>query len=218
VVPLWFLEACRPGVWALARTLLRIRFHGVERVPRAGPVVLAPNHVSFMDPILVTIPIHRPLHYMTLEPFFRVRGLGPLIRWCRAFPVQEDEPDGAAVRTALRLLRAGEPLVIFPEGGRSPDGRVRPFRPGAFRLALAARAPVVPVSIAGAFESWPAGRRLPRPGRVTITYHPPVDASILPAGADRREQPAILMQVVRERIRAALPGEREPGDPMRDGQ
>jgi 1-acyl-sn-glycerol-3-phosphate acyltransferase len=204
-VPFWFLEACRPGVWAAARGLFRIRFEGVEHVPRTGPVVITPNHVSFMDPILVTIPVRRALHYMALEPFFRVRGLGPLMRWARAFPIQEGEPDSPAVRRALRVLREGDPLVIFPEGGRSPDGRLRPFRPGAFRLALATGAPVVPVTIVGAFEAWPPERRLPRPGRIAITYHAPLDGSVLPPTADRKARPDLLMALVRERVASALP-------------
>ena len=104
----WFLDLCRPGVRALARVLFRIRFFGVEHVPPSGPVVLAPNPVSFMDPVLITIPIRRPLHYMTLESFFHVRGLGPLIRWCRAFPVRDADVDRRAVRTALRILHAGD--------------------------------------------------------------------------------------------------------------
>jgi 1-acyl-sn-glycerol-3-phosphate acyltransferase len=203
-VPFWFLEACRPGVRAAARALFRIRFEGVEHVPETGAVVIAPNHVSFMDPILVTIPVRRALHYMALEPFFRVRGLGALMRWARAFPVQEGEPDGPAVRRALRLLRQGEPLVIFPEGGRSPDGRLQPFRPGAFRLALATGAPVVPVTIVGAFEAWPVGRRLPRPGRVTIIYHRALDGSAVEAVADRKARPEILMELVRDRVASGL--------------
>jgi len=192
-------------VWAAARALLHIRFQGVEHVPRTGPVVITPNHVSFMDPILMTIPIRRALHYMALEPFFRVRGLGTLMRWARAFPVQEGEADNPAVRRALRLLRQGEPLVIFPEGGRSPDGRLQAFRPGAFRLALAAEAPVVPVTIVGAFEAWPAQRRLPRPGRVAITYHAPLDGAALPSDAHRKARPELLMALVRERIASGLP-------------
>ena len=204
-VPFWFLEALRPGVRTAARGLFRIRFEGVDHVPREGPVVITPNHTSFMDPILVTIPIRRALHYMALEPFFRIRGLGALMRWARAFPIQEGEPDSPAVRRALRILREGEPLVIFPEGGRSPDGRLQAFRPGAFRLALVTGAPVVPVTIAGAFESWPAKRRLPRPGRITITYHAPLDGTALPAGADRKARPDLLMALTRERIAVALP-------------
>jgi 1-acyl-sn-glycerol-3-phosphate acyltransferase len=191
-------------VWAAARALLRIRFTGVEHVPQTGAVVITPNHVSFMDPILVTIPVRRALHYMALEPFFRVRGLGTLMRWARAFPVQEGEADSPAVRRALRVLKKGEPLVIFPEGGRSPDGRLQPFRPGAFRLALAAGAPVVPVTIVGAFEAWPVGRRLPRPGRVTITYHPALDGSAVAAAADRKARPELLMDLVRERVASGL--------------
>jgi 1-acyl-sn-glycerol-3-phosphate acyltransferase len=204
-VPFWFLEALRPGVWTAARGLFRIRFEGIGHVPRTGPAVITPNHTSFMDPILVTIPIRRALHYMALEPFFRIRGLGTLMRWARAFPVQEDEPDSLAVRRALRILRQGEPLVIFPEGGRSPDGRLQPFHAGAFRLALAAGAPVVPVTIVGAFEAWPARRRLPRPGRITIRYHAPLDGSALPPGADRRARPELLMTLVRDRIASGLP-------------
>ena len=201
---MWFLEVCRPGVRAAARGLFRIRFEGVEHVPRTGPVVITPNHVSFMDPILITIPIRRALHYMALEPFFRVKGLGALMRWARAFPIQETERDSPAIRRALGILRGGEPLVIFPEGGRSPDGRLQTFRPGAFRIALAAGAPVVPVTIAGAFEAWPAGRRMPRPGRITITYHPSLDGTAIPPDVDRRTRPEILMALAKERIAAAL--------------
>jgi 1-acyl-sn-glycerol-3-phosphate acyltransferase len=192
-------------VRAAARGLFRIRFEGVEHVPRTGPVLITPNHVSFMDPILVTIPVRRALHYMALEPFFRVRGLGVLMRWARAFPIQEGEIDNPAVRRALRVLRQGEPLVIFPEGGRSPDGRLQPFRPGAFRLALATGAPVVPVTIVGAFDAWPPQRRLPRPGRITITYHAPLAGSSLPPDADRRARPELLMALARERIASVLP-------------
>ncbi len=198
------LEVCRPVLWLLARAFLRIRFHGVEHVPRTGPVLLAPNHVSYLDPVLVSLPLHRPLHYMTLEKFFRVPVLGPLIRWCRAFPVREGEVDQAAVRRAVRILRAGEGLVVFPEGGRSPDGRLGPFRHGAFWIAVMADAPVVPVSIAGADRVWPVGRRLPRPGRVRVTYHPPVTVKDLPPTAGRKALPALMAALVRERIAAAL--------------
>jgi 1-acyl-sn-glycerol-3-phosphate acyltransferase len=80
------------------------------------------------------------------------------------------------------------------------------FRPGAFRLALATGSPVVPVTIAGAFDAWPAQRRLPRRGRITITYHAPVGDADLPPDADRKARPDLLMAIVRERIEAALPG------------
>jgi 1-acyl-sn-glycerol-3-phosphate acyltransferase len=208
-VSLWFLEVVRPAVWGLARLLFRIRFAGVEHVPRAGPVVLAPNHVSYMDPVLLTIPIHRPLHYMTLDVFFGVPGLGALIRWFRAFPVREHEIDRPAIRTAMRILRDGDALVVFPEGGRSPDGRLLPFHPGAFRLALQADAPVVPVTIAGAHAAWPAHRRFPRPGRITITYHPPLSRKDLPDADDRVAQAESMTALARQRIESALGYDRD---------
>lgn len=203
--PLWFLGLCRPILWLLARLLFRIHFHGVEHVPRSGPVLLAPNHVSYLDPILVTMPIRRPLYYIAWEPFFRIPVLGALMRWARAFPVREDEVNSQAVRRALRLLQSGEALMVFPEGGRTVDGRLQAFRSGAFRLALAADAPIVPVTIVGAFEVWPVGRRWPRPGRVTITYHPPLTRKDLPIGAARKARPELMVELARQRIASLLP-------------
>lgn len=203
-MPLWVIDLCRPGVRLAARGLFRIRFEGLEHVPPSGPVVITPNHVSFMDPVLVTIPIHRPLHYLALEPFFHVPVLGVLMRWCRALPVREDEVNTDAARMAIRLLRSGEALVVFPEAGRSLDGRLQPFHPGAFRLALAGDAPVVPVTIAGGFEAWPASRRLPRPGRITIAYHPPLTRKDLPSDAPRKALPELMANLARRAIAEAL--------------
>jgi 1-acyl-sn-glycerol-3-phosphate acyltransferase len=174
-------------------------------------VVITPNHVSFMDPVLVTIPIHRPVYYLALEPFFRIPVLGTLMRWARALPVRHDDVNRQVGRMALRLLRAGEPLMVFPEASRTRDGRLQPFHPGAFRLAMAVDAPVVPVTIRGAFEAWPVGRRLPRRGRIRITYHPPLTRKDLPAELPRQAQPEALAELARQRIAATL----EPDAPSR---
>jgi 1-acyl-sn-glycerol-3-phosphate acyltransferase len=203
--PFWFLELCRPVLWLLARLLFRVRFVGAEHVPTTGPVLITPNHVTFMDPILVSIPIHRPLHYLALEPFLRIPGLGWLMRWCRAWPVHEGAASPEAARLAARILRAGQPLVVFPEGGRAADGRLQAFQSGAFRLALATGAPVVPVTLVGAFECWPVGQRLPRPGRVTITYHAPVGRTDVGLAGSRAEQAERLAALVRGRVAGVLP-------------
>jgi 1-acyl-sn-glycerol-3-phosphate acyltransferase len=166
------LDLFRPSVHALCRAYFGLDLRGLEHIPRAGPLIIAPNHQTFADPPLITIPVRRPIHYMAWNRLFAVPGFGRLIRRLRAFPVEIETSDGRAVREAVRLLTAGEALMIFPEGGRTPDGRLQPFKLGAFRLAVAHDSPVLPVTIAGAWQAWPPGRTWPRPGRVTITYHP----------------------------------------------
>jgi 1-acyl-sn-glycerol-3-phosphate acyltransferase len=109
---------------------------------------------------------------MAWDRLFEIPLLSWTIRRLRAFPVRLESQNPGATREAFRLLEAEEALMIFPEGGRSPDGSVGPFRPGAFRLAVALGAPILPVTIHGGTQSWPPGRLLPKPGNLRITYHP----------------------------------------------
>ena len=166
------LDVFRPGFHRFCRFYFRLELRGTQHIPADGPVIIAPNHQTFADPPLVTIPIHRPVFYMAWSRLFDLPVFGRFIRALRAFPVDIEASDGRAVREAARLLRAGEALMIFPEGGRTPDGRLQPFKIGAFRLAVAHDVPVLPVTITGGFEAWPPGRALPGRGHVTITYHP----------------------------------------------
>lgn len=166
------LDLARPVVGALARLYFGVEFRGVEHIPATGPILITPNHQTYADPPLVTLPIRRPVFYMAWRRLFEVPGFGWLIRRLRAFPVDIDSADARAARAAARLLQAGHAVMIFPEGGRSPNGAVRPFRPGAFRLAVTLGVPILPVSLAGGHACWPPGRILPRPGRITVAYHP----------------------------------------------
>ena len=167
-----FLDVCRPGVRALARLYFGLRLEGTEHIPQLGPVVIVPNHQTYADPVLVTIPIRRRIYYMAWNRLFEVRGLNWMIRRLRAFPVEIESRDPRAAREAVRLLQAGEAVMIFPEGRRSLDGHIGHFKPGAFRLAVSVGVPILPVTIAGGHDSWPPGRPLPRPASMTITYHP----------------------------------------------
>ena len=169
-----FLNVLRPAVWLGARAYFGVRFEGVGNIPAAGPLIIVANHVTYADPVLVSIPVRRPVHYMAWNALFAVPGLAWLIRRLRAFPVEIESADPRATREALRLLQAGEAVMIFPEGGRSLDGRLQRFKPGAFRLACSLGIPMLPVTIVGGHESWPPGRILPRPGRLTIPYHSPM--------------------------------------------
>jgi 1-acyl-sn-glycerol-3-phosphate acyltransferase len=167
------LDLFRPSFHSLCRFYFGLELRGTEHIPRGGAVIIAPNHQTFADPPLVTIPVRRPVYYMAWKRLFAVPVFGWWIRRLRAFPVDIDGSDPGAIRETVRLLRAGEAVMIFPEGGRTMDGDLQPFKLGAFRIAVAHDTPVLPVSIAGGWESWPPGRRLPRRGRITITYHAP---------------------------------------------
>jgi 1-acyl-sn-glycerol-3-phosphate acyltransferase len=197
------LDVVRPAIWLGARLYFGIRFEGIPHIPRHGPLLITPNHVTFADPPLVSIPIRRPVHYMAWDKLFDIRGLAWLIRRLRAFPVDIESADPKATRAAARLLDAGQVVMMFPEAGRSLDGRLQRFKLGAFRLACAKGVPVLPVTILGGHESWPPGRILPRPGRLTIVYHP-VIAPPTDAG-DLRHAARQLADRVREAVASRLP-------------
>jgi 1-acyl-sn-glycerol-3-phosphate acyltransferase len=204
------VDAFRPIVWLGARLYFRIRFQGVHHIPRSGPLLIVPNHVTYADPVLATIPVRRPVHYMAWNALFRVPGLAWLIRRLRAFPVDIDAADAGAARTAVRLLNAGEVVMIFPEAGRSQDGRVQRFRPGAFRMACSLGVPVMPVTIIGGHECWPPAKRLPRPGRLTIIYHPLIAP---PSDLDVKEAARELARRVHAVVVSGLPDHQRPDPP-----
>jgi len=201
------LDVFRPAVWLGARAYFGVRFEGVRHIPPSGPLIIVANHVTYVDPVLVSIPVRRPVHYMAWNVLFGVPGLAWLIRCLRAFPVEIESADPRATREAVRLLQAGEAVMIFPEGGRSPDGRLQRFKPGAFRLACSLGVPVLPVTIVGGHESWPPGRALPRPGRLSITYHPLITP---PDVRDVKAAARVLAPKVHGVVASALPAHQRP--------
>jgi 1-acyl-sn-glycerol-3-phosphate acyltransferase len=198
-VPTPVLDVFRPVVLGLCRLYFGLELRGTEHIPATGALLITPNHQTYADPPLVTIAIRRPVHYMAWDRLFAIPALSWLIRRLRAFPVDIGSSDSRAARETVRLLQAGEAVMIFPEGERSLDGSVSPFKGGAFRLAVSLGVPVLPVTIAGGHQCWPPGRALPRPGRMVITYHPP----LWPEASDDPRQAAHRLA---ERARAAIVG------------
>lgn len=139
-----------------------------RRVPSTGPVLLISNHQSFFDPAIVGYGLSREVDYMARDTLFRHPLFGPLIRSVNAFPVKLGGLDISAIKETFRRLKAGRAVLLFPEGTRSPDGRIRQFKPGLALLARKANVPVVPVVIDGAFEAWPRKALFPRP---LVTIH-----------------------------------------------
>lgn len=135
-----------------------------------GGVLLAANHQSFLDPVLIGLVANVPLKYMARRNLFAVPGFGMLVRALGAHPISRGTADTTALKTAMRLLRTGEKLLMFPEGTRTRDGRLGEFRPGVAAIAARCHVPILPVCVEGAFDSWPRTRALPRPARVAVAF------------------------------------------------
>jgi 1-acyl-sn-glycerol-3-phosphate acyltransferase len=147
------------------RTVWRLRAVGTEHVPRTGGLIVASNHISFFDPPALGVALPRPLHYMAKQELFEIPVFGPIIRATNAFPVDRSRGDIGAIKRTVEMLRAGNAVAIFPEGGRNKDGQAK-ARPGVALLAALSGAPVVPAYIDGTY-----GVRQFRP--ITVVFGPP---------------------------------------------
>lgn len=163
------------GPWF--RICHRFQTHGTEHVPPAGPVIFAANHQSYYDPVLLSLAASRHIIYMGLKKFFSHPLLGRIIRAYDCVPVRENPRSATAYRALLRALQHGHAVGIFPEGGRTLDGLITPPRPGVGALAINSGAPVVPVTIDGAYDAWPAGQSLPRPAPIQLVFGAPISFS-----------------------------------------
>jgi 1-acyl-sn-glycerol-3-phosphate acyltransferase len=195
------LNLVRPGFSRVCRAYFGLELSGVANIPTSGPLIITPNHQTYADPALVTIPVRRRVYYMAWNRLFDIPVFSWMIRRLRAFPVSIDSADPTSMREAMRLLSSGHVLMIFPEGERTVSGRVERFKLGAFRLAAALKVPVLPVTIAGGHESWPPGQIFPRRGRISITYHPPLEPD---PTLEPRQAASALAQQVRAVIAGAL--------------
>src|SRR4029434_5585904 len=136
-----------PFVSWLCRIVFKIEFHGIENITGEGACIITPNHVTYADPIWITIPMPRRVYYMAWHKPFRIPVLGLLMRLFGAFPVNLDvAADASAQREAIEMLRKERALVIFPEGGRTRTLKLMPFKMGAFRLALTPGVRIVPAT------------------------------------------------------------------------
>jgi len=191
---------------AVFRTAYRLRVQGLRHVPAHGPVILVSNHCSYFDAFILAsslpLRISQQIFYMGFEWFFR----HPILAWwgrgVRVIPVDMDTYLMRALQASALVLKQGKGLCVFPEGERSVDGRVRPFRKGVGILARELKVPVLPAHISGAFESWPRGQSLPKIHRIRVRFGPVVTSEELlagegPLGGDEYE--TIVMRL-RERV------------------
>jgi 1-acyl-sn-glycerol-3-phosphate acyltransferase len=200
----------KPLAAALMRLAWGLRARGREHVPATGPVLLVANHSSLLDPPLIAGVTPRPVSFMAKAELFEVPLLGPLIRRVNAHPLRREGADAGALRVALRLLREGRALLVFPEGTRGEEGTLGPPKSGAGMLAVTSGAPVVPVYVQGAGRAWPRGRRWPRPGRVTVTFGAPLSFAA-GGGGDRKDRYAAASREMMAAIARLRNGGRRAG-------
>jgi 1-acyl-sn-glycerol-3-phosphate acyltransferase len=185
----------------LARRRLRIQVHGLDHVPE-GPVIYACNHVGILDGPLLVVFAPQPVHALTKIEMFTGR-MGRLLRGAGQIPLDRFNPDPAAVKTCLRVLRDGRSVGIFPEGRRGP-GDLERFHRGAAYFALVTGAPVVPVIFLGTREPGGHNDSVPvRGSSVDISFGPPVRVDAVPWPRSR-EQVERVSLLLRERLLATL--------------
>jgi 1-acyl-sn-glycerol-3-phosphate acyltransferase len=191
----------------LTRLIYRPVIEGADKVPREGPLILASNHLSFIDSIVIPLVAPRRIFYLAKAEYFGGRGpvsrlRDGLFRTLGAIPVDREAARSAqaSLDAALRVLKAGDAFGIYPEGTRSRDGRLHRGHTGVAWLAINASAPVVPVGLVGTEKIMPVGSRIPRVRKVTIRFGDPMDFAELaaqhpPAVARRRATDAVMAAI-----------------------
>lgn len=191
---------------AVFRLVFTLEYFGEENVPESGAVIVAGNHPSYLDPLLLSLPIERRVYFMAWDKLFSIPVLGSLLRQAGAFPVRLGSKDPNAFNMALEVLKDGRALGIFPEAGRTAEGPMNPLKTGTARLAIESGAPIVPVTITGAYDAWPSSRLVPWPRKITVKYHQPIvlDPEDVARQGESRKYQEEIMRDVREAIERRL--------------
>jgi 1-acyl-sn-glycerol-3-phosphate acyltransferase len=200
----WFMKTIVAG--PLLRTLFRPRLEGVENIPKSGPVILASNHLSFIDSVILPLVIKRRIYFLAASTYFEGKGLGKwaVARFLRAtgmIPIDRSggKASEASLKAGMSVLGKGHVLGIYPEGGRSRDGKAHRGRTGVARMAFESGAPVVPVAMIDTDKvlSETGGVKIHRIG---ISFGPPLDFSEF----DGKDRDHATLRVITDRIMDAV--------------
>jgi 1-acyl-sn-glycerol-3-phosphate acyltransferase len=205
--------------WVFFRTVYKFYFgwrvYNAERVPLEGPVILASNHCSFIDPPLVGAGLKRGINCLARENLFRFPVLGWILHRWQVVPVDREGGGAKGLKAILDRLLDGGAIILFPEGTRSRDGRLQPARAGIGLTVIKSSAPVVPVRVFGTFEAYNRHMRFPRPcHRVIVKYGSPMSFEKLRLEAKTCSKPRLkeIYQQVSEEIMQAIAALQPHGD------
>lgn len=167
--------------------LFRWRWYGIENIPKKGPFLVVSNHQSFLDPIFCGAPPKRHLCFLARDTLFAHWFFGRVIASVNAIPVRRERGDLGAMKKVIGKLQEGRGVCLFPEGTRTSDGKILPFKAGLGLLCRRGNAAIVPVVIDGAFESWPRNKKLFTPGgTIIVNYGKAITAQEAAAMGDEK--------------------------------
>jgi 1-acyl-sn-glycerol-3-phosphate acyltransferase len=177
-------DAIRVAARAFAVLVYGLRVVGRENWPQDGGGLICANHQSMFDPPLVGLTCERRMNYLARDTLFRVPILAPLIRFLDAIPIDREGMGLSGIKETLRRLKAGELVLIFPEGTRTRDGEMGLLKPGFISLARRGGVPLIPVGFDGAYQAWPRTARFPRFGRIAVVIGEPISPEQIAAASD----------------------------------
>ena len=199
----FFIQVAR----LIARACFSLEIIGRENLPPegSGGYLLAMNHQSYLDPPIVALAAQpHPIHFLARKTLLKWPVLGPIFPRLNVVPIDQERPDMSALKHVIRLLRAGETTIVFPEGARTLDGDFQPAQPGIGLIIAKTLAPVVPMRVFGAFEAMPRGGPGIRLAPIRVKIGPPLTFSAADlerrAGGDARD----VYQRISERVMTAI--------------
>lgn len=189
----------RFGVWLAG---VKVEIRGLEKLDRRNTYIFMSNHVSNLDPPVIIPRLPGRTSVLVKKELFRIPILGPAMRLGSLVPVDRSNREAAiaSVQAGVEVLKTGIHMTVFPEGTRSPDGKLLPFKKGPFYLATDSGTPIVPVTITGTEKLMPKGAAIIHLGKAVVTFHPPI-------APQRFESKEALIDAVREAIASALPNQ-----------
>ena len=197
-----FFQRCIQDLarWFFRQVLLvffQLRVHGLKNVPVKDGMIICANHQSNMDPVVIGCALPRRTNYLGKKSLFSFPPLAWFLKVTDTIPLDRNRSGAAGMKETLRRLRRNESILIFPEGHRSLDGELQPFRPGIVALAKRVDSPVLPVGIDGPFQCWPPNAKFPKTGYVHVVFGKPVSPEEM-SGLQDEEITEIVYQRVQQ--------------------
>lgn len=196
----------------IARSCFSLEILDRENLPITGGNLLAMNHQSYLDPpIAALVSNPRPIHFLARKTLMQWPVMGACFPRLNVIPIDQERPDSSALKSVIRLVRAGESTIVFPEGARTMDGNFQPAQPGIGLIIAKTLAPVVPVRVFGAFDAMPPGRSGIRMCPITVKVGKPLFFNPADVAVDQG-QGRQLYQRLSDRVMAAIMAIEPPTD------